>query len=78
MDGEFFARPPGGVRRLATEMIQVRGAVAMEREKRRTMTELADTLVDSGRAGQVTHRDGAGGQWTITLASDDAQAEWHG
>ncbi|MFJ2007773.1 hypothetical protein [Streptomyces chartreusis] len=58
---------PGRLTGLAVTMVHVRGAVSLEREKRRTMTRLADCLTGSGQAGQVTHRDPAGGEWTITL-----------
>ncbi|WP_435219171.1 hypothetical protein [Streptomyces sp. bgisy034] len=67
MEEEFAALVPGRLTGLAATVVQVRGAVSLEREKRRTMTQLADCLTGSGQAGRVTHRDPSGGEWTITL-----------
>ncbi|MER6374441.1 hypothetical protein ABT255_40160 [Streptomyces mirabilis] len=68
VEEEFSALMPGRLTRLAATVVQVRGAVSLEREKRRTMTQLADCLTGSGQASRVTHRDPAGGEWTITIA----------
>lgn len=57
----------GKLTSLAVTVVQVRGVVSLEREKRRTMTQLADRLSGRGQIGQVTHRDPSGGEWTITL-----------
>ncbi|MFJ5779922.1 hypothetical protein [Streptomyces sp. NPDC093094] len=66
-EDQIHAMEPGRLTGLAVTMVQVRGAVSLEREKRRTMTQLADCLSGHGQAGQVTHRDPLGGEWTITV-----------
>jgi hypothetical protein len=76
MDEQFPADVPGNMRGLAAVVVRARGAVALEREKRLTMTELTDTLADSGRSGQVIHRDPAGGEWSVTLAPAAAEQRW--
>lgn len=58
---------PGGLVDLAVTTVRVRGAVAMAHAKGRTMSSLAGRLAESGNGGQVTHRDPAGGEWTITV-----------
>jgi hypothetical protein len=60
---------PGRLAGLAATVVQVRGAVSLEREKRRTMTKLAGLLTAGGQAAQVTHCDPSGGEWTMTLGS---------
>ncbi|MGY3206334.1 hypothetical protein [Streptomyces sp. TE5632] len=67
VEEEFPVLVPGRLTGLAATVVQVRGAVSLEREKRRTMTELAECLTGSGQASRVTHRDASGGEWTITL-----------
>lgn len=62
-----YCLPLGRLSGLAASLVQVRTAVSLEREKRRTMTQLAGTLTCGGQASQVTHRDPSGGEWTITL-----------
>lgn len=54
---------------LAATVVRVRGAVSLEREKRRTITDAGECLTGSGQAGRGTHRDASGGEWTITLGS---------
>lgn len=67
VEGHFTAPQLGRLTGLAATMVQVRGAVSLEREKRRTMTQLAGCLTESGQISWVTHRDPAGGEWTIAL-----------
>jgi hypothetical protein len=62
-----YRLPLGRLSGLAATVVRVRAAVSLEREKGRTMTQLADSLAGRGRASQVTHRDPSGGEWTITL-----------
>ncbi|MDX2557258.1 hypothetical protein [Streptomyces stelliscabiei] len=67
VEEEFPALVPGRLAGLAATVVRVRGAVSLEREKRRTITDVAECLTGSGQAGRVTHRDASGGEWTITL-----------
>ena len=60
---------PRGVLEVAGTALQVRGAVALAREERRTITVLAGCLVAGGQPAQVTHRDPSGAQWTITVGA---------
>ncbi|WP_424883563.1 hypothetical protein [Streptomyces sp. SLBN-8D4] len=67
MEEQLTAPMLGRLTGFAATVVQVRGAVALEREKRRTMTQLADCLTHSGQISRVTHRDPSGGEWTIAL-----------
>lgn len=52
---------------LVGTVVRSHGKVRLSEIKGRTMTSLTELLTSEGRAGRVTHRDGAGSEWTVVV-----------
>lgn len=64
---EMVVLAPRAVAHVIDATVQIRGRVALAREKRVTMIELVRQLVEGGMDAQIMNNERHGNSWTITV-----------